>query len=459
MCRVDRYYVSDLAELLSKASGGRYNEDDISQILYDRVNNRRERLASEHAATGFTRGNSVSAFEAYVFIKWRIRFKQYDGNGIYPFIAKNLDSVFFQSGIGKKGIAGTQMVKTREYHDADTVYVAMQMGGDCNTHEATLPIKITGVDAPEVGDYDEKLADAARLKNALGLIYTVVVSPLKPKVEKEGGEEKEDDDWINPKLVAGVDKIHLALSSGRWDPAALSFEEREAMNNIIAATIDFEGKVATLPVEDLRSYGMEATTTGALVMFDSDIRWTSEDTPEVFCGMWQPYDDNGRYIAGFYINDRKRYPEFIRRRLSKLMLEKGDPLYDAYQKKVEVHLNRLKKLPNKELYRQAKAIIDSVKKPSEIYSGEACEKIAKAYEDFKDAHGDYTITDQQILQIITGSVYDYMEYRNQYGELYEAAGNVARENGFGFWNEVTFKTLWDANQNDTRYHPKDCQKA
>lgn len=137
---------------------------------------------------------------------------------------------------------------------------------------------------------------------------------------------------VTLKFAENVAKAHFELARDKWDPKAISALDREVMNSIIAHTINYTGQLSKVILEDYIKFEREIRDAGRVFLMESEIRWTSADTP-----------------------------------------------------------------------------------------------------------------------------YPYMKYRNAQGDIYEKAGQIARENIFGFWNEITFTKLWQANLRIPRHNPRDCK--
>lgn len=139
------------------------------------------------------------------------------------------------------------------------------------------------------------------------------------------------------------------------------------------------------------------------------------------------------------------------------MIDEGNVLYNKFMAKAQEQLNYLKKSPNKKLYEVMSKFVSEVQKPEKMYSKDQCAKMAKEYDAFIAAHP-MIADDDQIFQIMIGSVIDYKKYRNQYGAENELAGNIARKNKFGEWTEKFFIIQYESHKNDPRYNPEDCLK-
>lgn len=495
-CPVDRYLISDLSTRIADL----YNEDldptEVADFLDDSVNDKKEYVSPEHLDL-FTRDidegpdmpawkkyrhvrdNTISAHEAYAVIFEMFKAGTLNDNTKGARIARYMHDVFFAGNLFSGRLHAPQRVRIKYYHDADTPIVERRQGPECNAGPSSVKVRTGNTDGSEVGEWNERLADKARFEN-----------------EKKWGTEypykrdypplDEVDGWINSKMVGNVDKLHSELSKGRWDSKELPYKEREAIHTIIAATMDFTGNLATLPMNDLLSWDLNADQRNEAMIFDLQICWTSKDYPAPLCGSWQPYDIHGRALQGFeqidsnflsrksayllfdlFSPDKKkparevcpfRLERFTRERLPVVMETDGQKLYGDYLTTVGPSLNALKKSGYPELAKLANEIVGGVPKPAEVYSKANCAAMADALLKLADEYGERVLIDDQAFQIIIGSEYDYMKYRNQRADIYNAAGKKAREMKFGNWSEPLFTLLWKVNAGDDRYSPNDCRK-
>ncbi len=454
-CFADRYLLTDLARRIAQSSG--LEDLEVEKILEDKVNTPKEKLSFEHK-TFFApvvgsksdkdiKEKTISAFEAYAFMKRLIADGQFEGKAPQSVVARSMDELFFNGQI-TKGAPSSVPVKITNYHDSDTPTVKLGPLESCRVRTTSGSVRITGTDGPEVGGYSEGKAEWARYNAAGGSegMYGAYVL-----------DERFEASYVNPKMVRSVDSVHAYLAEGKWNPKKLGYKERMAMNWIIAATIDYTGNLATLPMNDLNSWGLTGLEIGAAMLFGSEIRWTSSDTPAALCGTWQPYDDYGRIIGGIEELTPDRLKRYLKQRLSQLMSVEGEKLYKAYLQKVSGDLKKLEAVGNKALYETAKAIVDGVLPPSKMYSEGNCEKMALAYERLLADMPEYLAKDRQLFQIIVGNDYSYAKYRNQRSDAYEKAAESAMREQFGLWTETTFNALYKSHEDDPRYHPSDCK--
>lgn len=423
-CQLDRYLISDLAARLNEL-GPDHESGEIEVVLEEKVNfppsrdprQSKDPLLKEHRGQ-FTSDNSISAVEAATFIRRMIEGKS-GGSPIEAAISKGLENIYFGGSIFRN--PAPHMVEVNTFHDGDTPTIRDSQDENCNTGAfATAKVRTSGIDAPEVG--------AA----AYG--------------KKRG--------WINPKLAENVDKVHAQISDGRWDTKKLPAKELAAISRIIAFTIDYTGQLSKMAVDGSVSWGRDASEKGRVLAVESQINWISSDTPQVLCGMWQPYDTFARRLVSFMDTEDGRLARYIREGLPAMMAENGAQIFEKYRSQVEGDLNILSGSKVAGLFKTAREMVEGAPDPAEIYSADNCEKMAAAFESL----GDDASRDIQAMQIVIGSVYDYQKYRNQSGALYESAGEIARAEEFGFWTEISFRSLWDYNMrtNGERYDPPEC---
>jgi endonuclease YncB( thermonuclease family) len=451
-CPVDRYHITNLAEIIhgqQPEQNASYADQffkpnlgvsDIAEVLKGSVNIRKEKVSPEHRGE-FTKENSISAQEAYKFIR-RLRVSgSLEGNTSYAIIGRSLHDIFFGGNLFSPQSIKPRPVKILECHDADTCRVVVSQPDECNSGPATVSVRISGVDAPEVGYYSEQKADASRGK---GSIYG-----KSPRRLNAGS-------WINPKLVGNVDEIHLALSKGKWNTKKISYKDRVALNAIIAATIDYTGMIATIANNDLIKFELDKSEYGAALMIDSQIRWTSSDTPESLCGSLQPCDIYGRYLSSFLSEDGDRLVRYVRDQLPISMKTQGRALYNKYIGNVAKHIKALRSSKNPAIRDAANALVRRAAKPEVMYSKAKCAKLARGYDKFLDSVGGLLDGDIQAMQIYTGMIFEYAKYLNQRGAIYKMAGDIARKSKTGQWTDLSLITLWNANLKKPRYHPDDC---
>ncbi len=439
-CPVDRHEITSLAKLIHERQPD-LKTAAVAEVLKGTVNITREKISKEHTQI-FTKGNSISGHEAYAFIRKLKVAGALSGGTRHAMIARNLHEIFFGGMLFSPMSLKPRPVKIIKCHDADTCKVIESQPSGCNAGPSTVSVRISGVDAPEVGYYSEKKADASRGKDS---IYG------KPRRSAAGG-------WINPKMVSNVDSIHKSLAAGNWKTKGMNYWDRVSLNAIIAATIDYTGTLATIPNNDLITFGLSKSEEGAAFMIDSQIRWTSSDTPECLCESLQPYDIYGRALGSFLSTDADRLVRYVRDQLPISMKTKGMVAYNKYLEKVKRHLTNLKKSKTPAIREAAKRMVKSAPNPTKIYSKAKCAELAKGYDGFLHKVGGLLDGDIQAMQIYTGMIYEYAKYLNQRGMLYKMAGDVARKGKVGQWEDLSFSTLWNVNLKKPRYHPKDCAK-
>ena len=139
------------------------------------------------------------------------------------------------------------------------------------------------------------------------------------------------------------------------------------------------------------------------------------------------------------------------------MKQKGPALKAAFEARIAEHLKVLASSSNKEMNAVAKELVAQAPDAEKAYSQTNCAAMAAIF-DGMVAKKPELATDDQLMQVVTGSVYAYSKYLNARGKDYEAAGDAAREKGLGLWTEKGFKALWEVNARNSRYHPEDCLK-
>lgn len=453
-CFIDRRLILDLSPMIATDSG--LPNDTVAQTLDKNVNYNNEKVSVEHRQkfAALVKGGekaikqqTISAFEAANFIKYVLTNGEYNGNSKFALIARSLNKIYF-GGKLLDSLPKQERVVVKSFHDPDTGTVEISPIDGCFANAGTETVRTTGIDGLEVGRYAEP-----REKPKQSFEQEVEFIAYSEAVDKgkQGG-------FVNPKLVANVDSTHLQISKGKWDPKQLPPKARAAMNQIIAITSDYSGNLSTLPLNDLITWNASKNETGAAILFGSEIRWTSSDTPSVLCGTWQPFDKYGRVIGGFASIEKDLYSRYIRKGLAPLMATKGKELYAAYQRAIEPHLRALKEAGSEDVYEAAKGIATNVIDPSILFSQENCDKMATEYDALIATLPSYLAYDQQLFQILIGSVYSYIKYRNQVSDAYEAANTIAQKNNFGHWTETTFRALYEFHKADPRYHPADCKK-
>jgi len=138
------------------------------------------------------------------------------------------------------------------------------------------------------------------------------------------------------------------------------------------------------------------------------------------------------------------------------MAAKGAEKYKEYLEKTKPVIEILRNVESEKVASFLNLFEAGEEDPRLIYSQGACELLAQEFALFVAQRDPLYARDDQLMQIITGNVYAYDKYRNQNGDVYEEAGDYAREQGIGLWKESTFRTLYDINEADPRYHPPHC---
>jgi hypothetical protein len=322
-------------------------------------------------------------------------------------------------------MAAPHSILFKTCHDGDTCKVIEMQAQDCRIGQSVVSVRVSGIDAPEVGPYYIRNSDGVDVPNP-----------------------------HSPKLVENTDKLRR-----EWLGATqLSEEDLKLVNRFIGMHIDYTGRIAGLIRNDLNTWNQSGNVWRLLE--ESQIEWVwdgkGEKTPATLCGTWQPFDVYGRRLGSFY----QVYPSYlgiyIHERLPVLMATEGREKYEAYLEKVGWLIKKLKMISNPKVQLLVQTLGEGFPDPQALFSVEQCGAMSNEYQAFVGANGEHYMTDDQVLQIITGSVYGYEKYRNQDGDVYQAANDIARSHGFGFWSEPTFRTIYEINERDPRYHPPHC---
>lgn len=422
MCPLDRYLVDDLATQILPF----FPDSDapaISELLSSSVNSPKDKVGSDIGGS-FTAANSISGFEAQLFSQPLIIDGILQNGSDESNLAQGLFTIFFGGGNPLRSVPAPHQIIFKNCHDADTCkIIEIQMDG-CRINQAMVSVRVSGIDAPEVGTY-----------------YV-------------GYGNKEKPNPFSPKLVENVDKLR-----GEWlGNTQLTKQELKLVNKFIAMHVDYTGRIAALIRNDLNTWnGSEGVPR---TFEESQIRWFWEGeedrTPLVLCNTWQPFDMFGRRLGSFY----QMFPSFLsiymRQRLPELMATEGREKYEEYRREVKWLIGKLNEIQKPKVQLLVQMLGDDFPNPEVIFSADKCNVMSNEHQAFINAHGEHYATDDQILQIITGSVYAYEKYRNQDGDAYQAANDIARQMGFGFWTEKTFKTIYEMNEQDPRHHPPHC---
>jgi len=367
---------------------------------------------------GFTPENSVSGFEAFSYSR-----DLYLNGGLasqtnQAGIANGLVVAFLGGDATFHTIPPLHYIVFKTCHDGDTCTIKEMQDVSCRLSVVETSVRISGIDAPEV--------------------------------EIGGGSG-----FVNTKLVDNVNKLLL-----EWLQTKSVMKD---VKRLITINIDYTGRLAGLIRNDLNRWSGSENV--PRLMEESAINWIWEGegdkTPPMLCGTWQPFDVYRRRLGSFYQIYRSFLELYIRERLPELMATRGMATYEQYLKKVAPIIARLRNVQD-ERVQSLIARLEVVKpdedarNPTIMFSGQRTSAMAGAFHQSVEQHGEHYASDDQVLQIITGTVYAYVKYRNQDGDAYEAAGNLAHQNNFGFWNEPTFKTLYDINARDARYSPPHC---
>lgn len=424
-CPLDRYTLDDLASRI----GPFFPDPDIeaswvSELLGERVNSPQDKVGSD-IEDSYTAGNSISGFEAYLFSRPFMTDGMPQGGSEDSSLVAGLSTIFLGGGDLLRAAPPAHYIFFKSCHDGDTCKAVEMQPEDCRMSQAVVSVRVSGIDAPEVGPY--------YIRNAKGI---EVPNPH------------------SPKLVGNTDKLRREWLGN----AQLPDEELKLVNRFIAMHIDYTGRLAGLIRNDLNTWNGSGNV--PRLIEESQISWVwdgeGEKTPVALCGTWQPFDIYGRRLGSFY----QMYPSFLgiymHERLPELMATEGREKYEEYLGKVGWLVKRLKNSQDPKVKLLVQILGGGFPDPQVVFSAEQCEAMSNEYQAFVGANGEHYLTDDQVLQIIVGSVYGYEKYRNQDGDVYQAANDLARSRGFGFWAEPTFKTLYELNEGDARFHPPHC---
>lgn len=418
MCPVDRYNIDDLAARLVPFVADP-DTDSIAEFLRTNVNQSNDRVPV-NMRDRFTPEGSIGGFETFIYLQRRVVNGSLGDGSMSSQIALGLNSLFFGGGDPLRNPPHPHpfIPGRRPCHDADTCTITEAQNSDCQLTEVESTVRGSGYDAPEVGNYG--------------------------------------DEW-SPKLNSNAD-----LLREEWlGNAQLTKRELKLVNRLIAMHIDYTGRLAALIRNDLNRWN---GTEGLPRLYEeSQIEWVWEgegdQTPPVLCGTWQPFDMYGRRLGSFY----QMYPSYLdmymQQRLPELMnSEEVVKYYEQYREKVKVVVERLREVDGKMVFALVQRLENDLPDPRVIFSAKNCNLMLNAFREFTSRRGEHYLIDDALMLIITGAVYAYDKYRNQDGDAYFEAGEIARQNGFGSWNEETFRTIYMINERDNhdRYHPPRC---
>lgn len=489
-CPVDRYSITDLATKIADSYNKETDPEEVLGILENQVNFKDEKVSSEHLELfvadlknepewkqyKYVKENTISAQEAYLFIRKMRLDGKLDGNTLDAKVARYMNDVFFEGRIFGE-IHTPYPVTINYYHDADTPTVLVTQEPECNTEASTVSVRTGGIDGSEVGNYDEVLADRSRLKREKEKNSPYPYNRADIKEASDGG-------WTNDKLVENVDKLHLELSKDKWDPATISYADRAALNKIIAASIDYSGQLPTIVMNDKLSWNRDKSEIGAALAYDLQICWTSDDYPMTLCGSWQPYDLFGRNLVDFLQPDkldtkRKAFkflstpilPELVswymfptnnmrytRERLPVIMRTEGKKLYGNFKSTVNPLVAQLEKSGNAEVAKAAREIVSGISDPTESYSEGHCHGMYHSLVSLALKFGFPVLNDDQVFQINNALVFSYEKYANQQRKVFSSARDTAMANKVGQWSDKPFMMLWDINSRSSRYSTEDCRE-
>jgi len=414
-CPLDRYSIEKLAPKL-EAFMPHTKVSTIAELLRTQVNLTIDKVPRS-LKDRFTPEDSISAFEAFAYSQKIITEGAFGDGSISSQLAHGLITFYFGFGDPLRSIPPAHKIAIKHCHDGDTCTIVETQDLSCQISEVETSVRISGIDAPELGVY---------------------YGP-----------------WTNQKLMDNVDKLRAEWLGDTTLPKSVV----EAANKLIALRINYTGQLASLLRNELHTWN--ETSEFQRLLEESQIKWmwdgSGDKTPAALCGMWQPYDRYGRRLGSFYQAFSTFLSMYLQTRLSQLMATEGVKKYEEYKKKAEPLLYKLKKMGNSKVRSLVGKLENTAPDPRVIFSPVECDYIEKEYRKFIKDHGDHYEIDDQIMQIITGTVYAYEKYRNQDGDVYQMANDIARLKGFGLWTEPTFATLYIINERDVRYHPPQCQ--
>lgn len=406
-CPLDRYYIDDLSDQLQTYVTD-FDESDIADFLVNEVNVRNfDKVPSD--LDYFTPGNSISGFEAFVYANELLLNGNVDMQEPVSQIGTGLVDIF----LGGDGYLGSpppaHYIIYKDCHDGDTCRVWEFQDSACRFESVEVPLRVSGIDAPEISGF---------------------------------------------KLTENVDKLY-----GEWmGNADLPEAVRKKIKKLISMQIVFTGKLATIIRNDLNTWNDSSGV--PRLMEESAIHWTwqgeGDDTPPILCGTWQPFDMFGRRLGSLSQIYPSYLESYLKLRLADLMATDGTALYEEFLEKTGPLIEELRGINNKDVQVLLDILEGSLPRPKVMYSQQKCEELATVFYHLALANNEDYLRDDQLMQIITGSVYAYEKYRNQDGIVYQEANDLARLNGYGLWGEATFKTLYEINERDPRYHPPYC---
>jgi hypothetical protein len=414
-CPLDRFYIEELGPKL-KPFMPKTSVSAIAELLRTQVNLPNDKVP-KNLENRFTPEDSISAYEAFTYSQKLISDGVFEDGSASAQLAHGLITFYFGYGDPLRTVPPPHKVTIKHCHDGDTCTILETQDPACRISEAQIAVRISGIDAPELGVY---------------------YGP-----------------WTNQKLIENVNKLREEWF-GKTKP---SNDALMTVNKLIALRINYTGQLAGLVRNDLHMWNQ--TQEFERLFEESQIEWmwkgAGDQTPPALCGMWQPYDKFDRRLGSFY----EPFPSFLKMylqtRLSELMAKEGVKKHDGYLKKAAPLLEKLKTIEDPKIKAFVKKLENNVPDPRFVFSQAECELMAVEFAKLVEAHGDHYALDDQMLQIITGSVYAYEKYRNQDGDVYQMANDVARYKGFGFWTDPTFSMLYMINERDPRYHPPHCQ--
>lgn len=418
-CPMDRYGMDELSIMMGNFVPGA-SPQEITGFLTENVNELHYDKVPPNIPDGFTPQNSISGYEAFFYSRQIFLSGMTQADSLESQINRGLVDTYLGGDLFLGGAPAMHHIMFRQCHDGDTCQVMEFQDAACRFGEVRTSVRISGIDAPEVGYYPT------------------------------GGSPG----WVNSKLVENVDKLYNEWIKNENLPAHVV----KNIKKLIGLRINFTGQLAGLIRSDLNKWNFSENV--PRLIQESSINWywegKGEKTPLELCGTWQPFDVFGRRLGSFYQMLPSYLESYIKLRLSELMAAKGVEKYNEYLKKTKPVIEALRNFEGEEVQNFLNLFEAGEEDPRLIYGQAACDLLAQEFAQFATQHDPVYARDDQLMQIMTGNVYAYDKYRNQNGDVYEEAGDYAREHGFGLWRESTFKTLYNINESDPRYHPPHC---
>jgi len=415
-CPLDRYTTDELAIIIGN-NVPYISPQQIVGFLNENVNEPNYDKIAPNMPDGFNSQNSISGYEAFFFAR-RMLFENME-EGFETDVNRTLAGIYLGGDVSLRNIPSFHYVFFKQCHDGDTCTILEIQNSACRFNQVQTAVRISNIDAPEVGYYSTNSSS-----------------------------------WINSKLIENVEKIY-----GEW----LKDEDLPPcivrnIKKLLALRINYTGQLSGLIRNDLNIWNFSQNV--PRLIQESSVNWywdgKGEKTPIALCGTWQPFDAFGRRLGLFYQILPSFLESYIKIRLSELMSSNGMEKYLIYLQKINPIIRELNDYENDKVQNFLHLFESGEENPSKIFSQANCAAMAQEFKTFALSHDPIFLKDDQVMQIIIGSVYAYDKYRSQNGDIYNEAGNLARQKGFGFWRESTFRTLYEINEKDARYHPPHC---